>query len=125
MLLGISAWGGLAIVVASALGILWGGLPSGIGLFMGGALALLSFWWLGVETMKLSSHRAKTWARFGLLTLLRYLAIVVILMILVRTPWVSLPALALGLAVPLPVVAWRGIEYAFRLQDSAAKEQAG
>ncbi|HLC40665.1 MAG TPA: ATP synthase subunit I [Methylomirabilota bacterium] len=112
LLLGISAWGGLAIVVASALGLLWGGLPSGIGLFMGGNLALLSFWWLGAETMRLSPDRVKTWARFGLLTALRYLTIVVILMILVRASWVSLPALALGLAVPLPVIVWRGIKAA-------------
>jgi hypothetical protein len=110
LLLGISVWGGLAIVVASVLGVLWNGLPSGIGLFIGGCLALFSFGWLGVETMGLSPNRSKTWARFGLLTVLRYLTIVVILMILVRAPWVSLPALALGFAVPLPVVAWKGIK---------------
>jgi hypothetical protein len=117
----------LAIVVASALGILWSGLPSGIGLFSGGILALLSFWWLGAETMKLSPQRAKAWARFGLLTLLRYLAIALILLMLVRAPWVSLPALALGFAVPLPVIAWKGLEFAFQHEDSVAikKEEIG
>lgn len=127
LLLGISVWGGLAIVVVSTLGILWSGLPSGIGLFIGGSLALFSFWWLGAEIMKLSPQRAKTWARFGLLTFLRYLAIAVILMILARAPWVSLPALALGLVVPIPVIAWKGFEFAFRLEDSAVigKEQIG
>lgn len=108
----IAVWGCVAVLGASALGALLGGLAFGLGLAGGGAVALLSFWWLGLTHHPFASPSRKRWVRFAAITLLRYLAVVVLLVALVRTPWVSLSALALGVALPLPVIVWKGIQAA-------------
>ena len=127
LLVQILAWGLATVAAVSVVGALVAGLPSGVGLLSGGSVTLVSFWWLGSIGVKLVPHQSKKWARFIVLTLLRYLVIVAILVVLIRTPGVSLSALALGLAVPLPIIAWKGVQSTLRVEDvmPAGKEHAG
>jgi len=127
LLVQILAWGLAAVAAVSMVGALAAGPPSGVGLLSGGSVTLVSFWWLGSIGVKLVPHQSKKWARFILLTLLRYSIIITVLIVLIRTPWVSHSALALGLAVPLPIIAWKGIQYTLRVEDvmPVGKEHAG
>lgn len=111
-------WGWGAVALVSLAGGLWGGLAPGVGLLSGGGVALLSFSWLWAVGVRLSPERSANWGRFLAGTLFRYLLSIAVLVALVRSGWVDLAALALGLLVPLPIIAWRGIRVASREEGS-------
>ena len=127
LLVQILAWGLAAVAAVSMVGALAAGPPSGVGLLSGGSVTLVSFWWLGSIGVKLVPGQSRKWGRFASLTLLRYLVIVAILVVLIRTPGVSPSSLALGLAVPLPIIVWKGIQYTRSVEDvmPVGKEHAG
>ena len=118
----IVRWGWGAVALASLAGGLWGGLSSAAGLLGGGGVTLFSFSWLWAAGVRLSPERSVSWGRFFAGTLLRYLLIIAVLVALVRGAWVDLPALALGLLVPLPIIAWRGIRVASLEEGSHGTE---
>lgn len=114
-LLQITVWGSGAVLLFSVGGfVLGGGVPVGIGILTGGGVALLSVWWLGEVGLKLLHKHPTPWGRFIAITLL-YGAVIGLLVLGMPTAHIDGPAFAGGLAVPLPVIVWKGLRLVFRM----------
>lgn len=120
----IERWALVLTAALSLAGFLAGGVAVGGGVAAGAIVGILNFKWLHFF-LRVVMSAGRQWAKVltHLGTVIRYLALTVVLLLIIRSGWVNLLAVLVGLSVVTVAVVGAGLIHG--LQTSEPANQAG